>query len=184
MSTIPALRATQYPERRAVSAMGVGAGKWASCVSSTGGALRWMPCAMGLLGALWMTSVGAFAEGDSATAAADAASQSTVQASAPVANTYPFDFSAQALASALEQYGEASGRPVVFDSSLVAGRMSAPLHGRYTSEAALRILLDGTGLSADYSEAGNSDAFVLTPDADASSAAGATPPVRSAVRDP
>lgn len=77
------------------------------------------------------------------------------------ASSYDFNIAAQPLAVALEQYGAISGRPVFFDSSLVAGRTSAALQGTYAPEAALRKLLDGTGLTLDYAEPGQADAFVL-----------------------
>ncbi|MGJ7498853.1 secretin and TonB N-terminal domain-containing protein [Variovorax sp. ZT5P49] len=63
----------------------------------------------------------------------------------------PFDFDvpAQPLASALERYAVITDQTVVFSDALVAGRMSAPVNGRYAPQAALAALLSGTGLIAE-----------------------------------
>ena len=58
-----------------------------------------------------------------------------------------FDIPAQPLAAALLAYSQAAGAEVFVDDALVAGRRSAPLAGRYDTEAALRRLLTGTGLA-------------------------------------
>ena len=85
-----------------------------------------------------------------------------VQPATPsAAPLYSFNIAEQPLAAALEQYGELSGRPVFFDSSLVAGRTSTAVQGIYAPEAALRKLLDGTGLTLDYGATGQAEAFVL-----------------------
>ncbi|RKP57820.1 TonB C-terminal domain-containing protein [Pararobbsia silviterrae] len=83
-----------------------------------------------------------------------------------------FDIDAQPLDTALEQYGAASGRPVIFDSALVAGRVSTSVHGVFGREAALQLLLTGTGLAADAITTGQEGAFVLktAPNVSASSA--------------
>jgi TonB family protein len=75
--------------------------------------------------------------------------------------TYRFAIAAQPLATALEQYGEVTGRSVFFDSSMVAGLMSAPVTGVFPPEAALRMLLEGTGLAPADAAEGSGDAFVL-----------------------
>lgn len=145
-----------------------------------------MPCAFGLLGALCVTPAAVLAGEDATAALPDVTSPGAVPddaaptppmhtATTGSAQTWSFDIPGQALASALEQYGEISGRPVFFDSAMVAGRTSAAVRGRYTSQAALRILLEGTGLSADYSGAGETEAFVLKP-ADVVSAAPVSSP--------
>lgn len=72
-----------------------------------------------------------------------------------------FEIPAEPLDAALDEYGAVSGRPVLFDSSLIAGRKSAAVHGTYAPGNALRILLEGTGLTADYIDAGQPGAFVL-----------------------
>ncbi|WP_445289564.1 secretin and TonB N-terminal domain-containing protein [Variovorax atrisoli] len=72
-----------------------------------------------------------------------------------------FEIPAESLDAALDEYGAVSGRPVLFDSSLVAGRTSTAVHGTYAPEDALRLLLEGTGLAADYVDAGQPGAFVL-----------------------
>jgi hypothetical protein len=71
-----------------------------------------------------------------------------------------FDIPAQPLASALESYGAASGREVLYNAQLATGRVSNTLKGVFTAEAALPILLGGTGLAAHYTA---QDAFVVVP---------------------
>ncbi|MBA4033390.1 MAG: hypothetical protein C0480_02135 [Bradyrhizobium sp.] len=72
-----------------------------------------------------------------------------------------FDLPAQALPSAIEAYSVASGWQVIYDASLAAGRQSAPVRGRYAPAAALRTLLAGTGLMAEFMAA---DGAMLLPD--------------------
>ncbi|WP_432729963.1 TonB family protein [Variovorax sp. W6] len=80
-----------------------------------------------------------------------------------------FDIARQPLHAALEQYGLRTGLPVFFDAALVAGRESTAVQGLATPVEALRTLLQGTGLVADY--AGTTTSFVLKPErADAASA--------------
>lgn len=62
-----------------------------------------------------------------------------------------FDIEAQALASALRAFSEASGTAVLFDDALVADRQTQGLHGEASPRDALRILLAGTGLEARFS---------------------------------
>jgi hypothetical protein len=71
-----------------------------------------------------------------------------------------FDVPAQPLASALDRYGDATGREVFYDTVLAAGRRSNGVQGSLTPEAALRALLEGTGLSARFLADGS---FVLLP---------------------
>jgi hypothetical protein len=61
-----------------------------------------------------------------------------------------FDIPAQALAAALESYGDISGREVLYDTSLTVGRRSGAVKGTLTPEAALQSLLGGTGLGARF----------------------------------
>lgn len=61
-----------------------------------------------------------------------------------------FDIAAQPLASALERYGDATGREVLYNTSLVQGRNARAVEGVFTPEMALQKLLDGTGLSASF----------------------------------
>jgi hypothetical protein len=76
---------------------------------------------------------------------------------------FDFDIPAQPLASALDRYAALAHRSVVFRDELVAGRISAPVLGRYTPQAALHALLADTGLVADDPDGDQSrkDAFVL-----------------------
>lgn len=79
---------------------------------------------------------------------------------------FDLDLPAQPLASALVRYGALTQQSTLYRSSLVDGRTSAPVHGRYTAEAALNLLLAGTGLSADKIENDPAGAFVLKPGGD------------------
>jgi hypothetical protein len=71
-----------------------------------------------------------------------------------------FDIESQPLASALDRYGDATGREVFYDTALAEGRKSGVVEGEFTPEAALRMLLEGTGLSARFLA---DDSFVLLP---------------------
>lgn len=71
-----------------------------------------------------------------------------------------FDIPSQPLAAALERYGDATGREVLYDSGLAVDRRSSPVIGQMTPEAALYTLLQGTGLAARFMADGT---FVLVP---------------------
>jgi TonB family protein len=74
-----------------------------------------------------------------------------------------FDIARQPLTAALEQYGLRTGLPVFFDAELVAGRDASPVQATLTPAEALALLLQGTGLVADYAGTGPGAAFVLKP---------------------
>jgi hypothetical protein len=71
-----------------------------------------------------------------------------------------FDIAAQPLASALNRYGDLTGREVLYDTTLAQDRVSAAAQGVLTPETALARLLDGTGLYARFMPEGS---FVLMP---------------------
>ena len=71
-----------------------------------------------------------------------------------------FNIPAQPLASALERYGDATGREVLYSAGLVEGRRSGVVAGMLAPEEALRKLLKGTDLSARFIDDGS---FVLLP---------------------
>jgi len=71
-----------------------------------------------------------------------------------------FDIPAQPLGSALERYGDATGREVLYDDTVGADRRSAPVAGAMTAEAAIDALLQGTGLAARFMADGT---FALVP---------------------
>lgn len=71
-----------------------------------------------------------------------------------------FDIPQQSLASALDSYSAATGIVGLYRAQLAAGRLSKPVAGSYTPEIALALLLDDSGLAAQYASA---DAFVLVP---------------------
>lgn len=80
---------------------------------------------------------------------------------APSNEAITFDLPSQALASAIEAYSVASGWQVIYDASLATGRQSASVKGRYSSATALRMLLAGSGLVAEFMAA---DGAMLVPD--------------------
>lgn len=57
-----------------------------------------------------------------------------------------FDIPAQALGPALRQFGVQSGREVIFDPAVVAGKRAAAVKGRLDVSAAIDQLLKGSGL--------------------------------------
>jgi hypothetical protein len=116
--------------------------------------LRWSAVATLLLGALTLPAVA-----DQRSAAADPAR--------PMA----FDLPAQPLASALEGYSIASGWQVIYNGSLADGRRSTGVKGEFTPDAALRLLLAGTGLAPHYKAA---DSVILQPDPNAAPRPAAT----------
>ncbi len=118
-------------------------------------------CATFVGGLKWALSVLSVIAGHAAAQPAGAAHDRPPAASAASSALLRFDLPAQPLDKALEQYGAISGRPVIFDGTMVANRTSSAVQGVYTAEAALRQLLDGTGLTADYADAEQTDAFVL-----------------------
>jgi hypothetical protein len=72
-----------------------------------------------------------------------------------------FDLPVQPLVSALESYSVASGWQVIYDADLATGRRSARVKGTFAPDIALRMLLVGTGLTAQYMAA---DGVMLVPD--------------------
>ncbi|SAI69124.1 outer membrane TonB-dependent heme receptor [Bordetella ansorpii] len=85
-------------------------------------------------------------------------SGSTNMAIAAAGMVVEFDIPAQPLQSAIEQYSIATGRSVVYLGTLVLGRTSQSVQGSYTPEAALSLLLAGTGLAVSHTTA---EAFIL-----------------------
>ena len=81
-------------------------------------------------------------------------------AAAPADARQEFDIPAQDLRVALEAFDTATGISVLYGSDLAPGRQSSALRGRYAPDAALRLLLEGTGLIAQVV---GDQAFVLRP---------------------
>jgi hypothetical protein len=100
-----------------------------------------------------------------------AANPAAASESAPAAMSYErvaesdlpvaFDIPAQSLASALNAYGITTHYEVIYNGQLAVGRQSAAVKGNFTPEAALQLLLEGTGLLPHYMAA---DAFILVED--------------------
>jgi TonB family protein len=115
----------------------------------------WMLCAL----ALPVLALGA--AGLPASSAGDA--QYADAASAGAADLRDFDIPAQPLADALNRYADISGRPALFPSDIAGDRMSSAVHGRYSPETALHLMLEGTGLTAEKRDSGLGETFVLKP---------------------
>lgn len=65
-----------------------------------------------------------------------------------------FDIPPQPLASALKAYGAVASVELFFETGLTVGRVSAPVRGVLTRNAALRMMLAGTGLAAESFDPG------------------------------
>lgn len=61
-----------------------------------------------------------------------------------------YDIPAQSLNRALASFARISGVDILYENALAAGRLSAPVSGAMSPQAALRALLQGTGLSARF----------------------------------
>lgn len=71
-----------------------------------------------------------------------------------------FDIPPQSLTTAINLYGDVTGREALYDASLAAGRVSGGVYGRLTPNEALERLLSGTGLIARFM---GESSFVLLP---------------------
>ncbi|VFR91705.1 Outer membrane TonB-dependent transducer VreA of trans-envelope signaling system [plant metagenome] len=79
----------------------------------------------------------------------------------PAGQLLDFDIPAQPLGEALNRYGETARLAALYPSRLATGLWSAPVHGRYTREDALRLLLQGTGLALAKASTPDGDVFRL-----------------------
>lgn len=93
-----------------------------------------------------------------------------------------FSIPAQPLNAALNQYADITGQPALFSSDIAHARTSTAVYGHHSAEAALRILLEGTGLVADRRSSGLGQTFILK-EAGAGSAAPASPSPRNGMAD-
>jgi hypothetical protein len=73
---------------------------------------------------------------------------------------FDFNIPAQPLDQALEAFGATTRLQVLYETSLTAGRLSTEVRGPYPQDAALRLLLVGTGLDFNFTE---DRAFTLVP---------------------
>lgn len=84
-----------------------------------------------------------------------------------------FDIPELPLVEALQRFAQRTGHSGLYDSRLAAGRRSREVSGEYTPEAALRLMLAGSGLQARY---GSVDTFFIA----AADEAGGSPSVAGA----
>src|SRR5215469_3398688 len=71
--------------------------------------------------------------------------------SAPV---YQFDIPAESLSKSLRDFSAASSHEILFSDDVIGDRKAPALHGSYTAEQALAILLSGTELRVETSGSG------------------------------
>ena len=95
-----------------------------------------------------------------AEAAPDSVVTEPQHAIAELSAPMPFDIPTQPLAAALDRYGDVTGREVLYSPALTHGRTSRPVKGTFMPEAALQLLLVGTGLAARFLK---DNSFVLVP---------------------
>ena len=67
---------------------------------------------------------------------------------------FQFDIPAESLSQALTDFSAASSQQIIFSEDVVKGRHITGLHGRFTSDAALSMLLAGTDLRAEANASG------------------------------
>lgn len=79
---------------------------------------------------------------------------------ARAAQRMQFDIPAQPLQAALEAFGAASGLSGFYSAEFTENRQSNAVSGLYTPDAALRLLIERTGLDVHYTAV---DAFILEP---------------------
>jgi iron complex outermembrane receptor protein len=75
-------------------------------------------------------------------------------AGASQAQTLTYNIRAEPLSQALRDYGQASGRQIIFTEDLVRGRTAPAVRGALTPEEAVSRLLEGSGLTTKISPAG------------------------------
>lgn len=77
-----------------------------------------------------------------------------IGASAQAPAAYQFDIPAESLSQALKDFSAASSQQIVFSDQVIGDRKVPALHGSYTRDQALGMLLAGTDLHADVSQSG------------------------------
>jgi iron complex outermembrane receptor protein len=70
------------------------------------------------------------------------------------APVYQFDIPSESLSQALKDFSAASSRQIVFSDAIVGNRAAPAVHGSYTSDQALSLLLAGTDLHVETSKSG------------------------------
>ncbi|HSW08779.1 TonB-dependent siderophore receptor [Aquabacterium sp.] len=98
-------------------------------------------------------------------------------AAPPAAGPMNLQQAAQPLDQALVQLAARMGLLIGVDAELVRGKQAPALNGSYTPQAALRVLLEGSGLEA---VAGTDGSYSLKRAAPAAAAPAGTPPTRAA----
>ncbi|MEA3390824.1 TonB C-terminal domain-containing protein [Sphingopyxis indica] len=79
---------------------------------------------------------------------------------APAMQERRYDIPAQPVAQAIAEFATVSGVNIIYRQSLAGARQSTPLSGVYAAPAALRHLLQGTGLSARFTGPNSAVIFV------------------------
>lgn len=68
--------------------------------------------------------------------------------------TYQFDIPAESLSKALADFSQNSPQQIIFSESAIEGLSTPGVHGKYTPEQALRILLSATNLNVEVNASG------------------------------
>jgi outer membrane receptor protein involved in Fe transport len=78
----------------------------------------------------------------------------TVEPGNAAEKTYAFDIPAESLGQALTDFSQVSSQQIIFSETLVKGRKTGGVHGNYTANQALALLLSGTDLKIEASASG------------------------------
>lgn len=113
------------------------------------GRARKAPCRLNRLLVLMGTTALGLVQGDAAFAA-EVRAASPVQVAAAQADRHAFDIPAQELSAAVARYREQSGMNVTAVRSVLEGATSAPVKGELSTDEAMRRLLLGTGVVAQF----------------------------------
>lgn len=77
--------------------------------------------------------------------------------------TSDYDMAAQPLRAALQQFSAVSRFDILYKDTVIEGRRASAVRGHYTPQAAMRVLLDGTGLEARFT--GERSVLIVLPEA-------------------
>lgn len=113
-------------------------------------AALWLLC--GLAGSVWASEDRKTLQPFQGSNAAQQANSST---------PLDFDIPAQPLAEALKRYAALTRQPTLVRGELVTGLSSAAVRGTYSSDMALRLMLQGTGLEAGNIPGNPAGGFIL-----------------------
>lgn len=97
-----------------------------------------------------VAGIGAACLHPSAARAARAPADAGVQQQPAASDMQDFDLPAGPLLDTLQRFGQLTGLSVLYETGVVAQRRAAPVRGRMSADAALRRLLDGSGVQVGF----------------------------------